>query len=161
MDGHLLPVPALPSCGMQMLCTNAGLLCPQAGVQDVVRYQYNPAAPAAPAVPSAPRVQPHLAQLPQPGHVRHRPAEPGAARALRPSAGAGAANPGAGKGTLPTSAELSPVKAQPNTHGSQQSHGLLTGEQTCPGHHWFWGTAAIPNAASLPHQWGRKRVPLL
>lgn len=61
----------------------------------------------------------------------------------------------------PRRAELSPGKARPNTHGSQQSHGLLTWEQTCPGHHWFWGTAAIPNTASLPHQWGRKRVPLL
>lgn len=48
------------------------------------------------------------------------------------------------------SPEFSPGKAQPHTDGSRQSHGVLPWEQICPVHHWFWGTAAIPNTARLP-----------
>lgn len=38
-------------------------------------------------------------------------------------------------GSLCPSPEFSPGKAQPNTHGSQQSHGVLIWEQICPVHH--------------------------
>lgn len=44
---------------------------------------------------------------------------------------------------------FSPGEAQPNTHGSQQSLGVLIREQTSPVHHWFGGTAV--NTARLPH----------
>lgn len=38
-------------------------------------------------------------------------------------------------GSFCPSPEFSPGKAQPNTHGSQQSHGILIWEQICPVHH--------------------------